>query len=108
MELTKQSLFDYYMIDASHKEWKDFDNFISVDLYLMMNNKLPENDTSLLYVLEFLKIMKDPQTSQVIMANYPKKWGAFFIVAKKMVYRYHEQILEELRNGEQGHQVSKS
>jgi hypothetical protein len=99
MELeTKQQLFNKYKVDESHSSWLQMDNFISVDLYRIMNNgNLPENDNNLLYVLEFLDNMADVIKAKEYMIKYPNYWGSYYMIAKKMIYRYHETILEQLK-----------
>lgn len=89
--MTKEQLFKKYNIKSNNcKDWEDIDSWIGVDLYaLMHNNTLPNNeDKSLLYVLKFL------DKPEPYMSN--PKFGSLYMTAKRSVFRFADQILDEI------------
>jgi hypothetical protein len=92
--MSKQELFKKYSIDESHSEWSNkIDNWNSVEVYRIMHGgKLPESeDHSIEWVTEFLDKQKDmPWWVENVMSK--PNWGSIYLTAKRMVYRYSEQL----------------
>lgn len=96
--MTKAELFKKYSIDESHKQWEtDLDNWKSVEVYrLMHNGQLPSSEnTSVKWITDFLdKSDSDMKWWAEKVMSRPD-WGSLYLTAKRMVYRLHEQILEQ-------------
>lgn len=95
--MTKQELFKKYSIDESHKTWSNMiDNWMSVEVYRVMHNgELPNSrDSSVTWVTDFLDKTKDMMFMKELMKR--EDWGSLFLTAKRMVYRYSEQLLKVL------------
>jgi hypothetical protein len=96
--MTKKELFDKYKITEKHNKWDNVvDNWMSVEVFMEMHDgKLPEQDDySIAYVLEFLDKMKN-DLSYGMKILHGKNGGSLFLTAKRMVYCYADQILEEI------------
>lgn len=95
--MTQEELFEKYKINSTHRLWdNEIDSWFSIEIYRVMNNgSLPYgNDDSVYWVIEFLdKAHENP--SWALRLN---KWGSLYLTAKRMVYRYSEQILKEINN----------
>lgn len=92
--MNKKQLFEKYHISEGHKVWQpEIDNWYSVEIYRQMHNGElpPPDDMSIAYVLDFLDKTADP----AYFFSLPNP-GSFFTTAHRMVYRYADQILEEL------------
>lgn len=92
--MTKEELFAKYHVNEGHNTWDAaIDNWISVEIYRVMHNgNLPEpDDISTKYVLDYLDKTKDPK----FFFSHPQA-GSLFTTAHRMVYRYADQILQEL------------
>lgn len=105
--MTKQELFNQYHIDTSHSQWNDnVDTHYSVEIFRIMHEgRLPTpDDTSLMYITDLLdKSNNDIEWFATnVIQKYPNSanWGSVWLTAKRMLYRYSDQILEELNNGE--------
>lgn len=93
--MNKEQLFKKYGINDSHSAWDNAtDNWFSVEIYRRMHNEElpPRDDTSIVWVLDFLDKTKDPQ----YFFSLPDA-GSHFLTAKRMVYRNVDQILKELK-----------
>jgi len=93
--MTKDELFKKYKINESHSEW-DFriDNWISIEVFRIMNEgRLPdtEKDVDFSYITKFLDDCFDKKKMNDLMKR--DDFGSLYLTAKRMVYRYHEQIL---------------
>lgn len=95
--MTQQELFKKYSIDESHNIWESIDSWMSIEIYRIMHNgNLPnEADLSLKYVIDFLNKSNDMMWwgDNVMCRN---DWGGLYLTAKRMVYRFYEQILNEI------------
>lgn len=95
--MTREELFKKYHIDESHSQWSGFiDNWMSVEVFRIMNDgRLPEQkDNTLKYVLDFLdKAHKE----RGLILNDPNG-GSMYLTAKRMVYRFADQILLEINS----------
>lgn len=92
----KRKLFKKYSIDESHNTWDDsIDNWMSVEVYrLMHNGELPdENDLSTKWITGFLDKSINDMDWWVSNVMSRKDWGSLYLTAKRMVYRYSDQIL---------------
>lgn len=94
----KTELLKKYQIDESHKVWEPTpDNWMSVEIYREMHNgELPPqdgSDTGTKYILDFLDKTSDPKYFFGL-----NNAGSMFLTAKRMVYRYADQILTELND----------
>ncbi len=96
--MNKEQLFDKYGINSSHDVWDNsVDNWMSVEIYREMHGgNLPgQDDASTKYILDFLDKTKDKVWMPAFMTRQPR-WGSFFLTAKRLVYKLHETILEEI------------
>lgn len=99
---TKAELFKKYSIDESHSEWNPMiDNWMSVEVYRVMHDgDLPPqdgSDTSSKYILDFLDACNRSKDSLMLkLMEERNDAGSLYLTAKRMVYRYADQILEEL------------
>jgi len=94
MPTTKIELFKKYNINESHSEWSDTtDNWMSVEIFREMHEgRLPTpEDTDSKYITQFIDKVFDPKHSNRLM-QLPN-FGSLYLTAKRMIYRYHEQIL---------------
>lgn len=95
--MTKEELFKKYNVRGhSNEVWEPTpDNWISVEIYREMHDgELPPQDGSdadLTYILKFLDKTKDAKYFFGL-----KNPGSMFLTAKRMVYRYADQILEQI------------
>lgn len=95
--MTKKELFDKYRIEERHNNWNSqIDSWYSVEIYKLIKGKMPENDESLLFVLDFLDKTNDMVFVKDLMENHPNNWGVFHLAAKRIVHRYSDLILKEL------------
>lgn len=95
--MTKQELFKKYSIDETHDNWEQIDSWMSIEVYRLMHNGQlpPNNDNSILWLLKFLDKAKDLKWwYENIMIR--KDWGSLYVTSKRMVYRFSEQILNDL------------
>lgn len=94
--MNKNQLFEKYSIDESHCEWNDqIDNWYSVEVYRIMHGKLPGEDESIKWVIDFLDKANDMQWWVQNVMSKPN-WGSYYLTAKRMVYRHSDQILKEI------------
>lgn len=95
--MSKEELFAKYNINGgSYTEWEPMtDNWMSVEIYREMHGgELPApDDMSCKYILDFLDKTKDAKYFFSLKNN-----GSMFLTAKRMVYRYADQILTELND----------
>lgn len=97
--MTKDELFNKYSINKSHNVWDNqIDNWFSIEIYRVMNNGdlLKQDDKNLKWVIEFLdKVNNDTDWS---LEHFIKRsdFGSLYLTAKRMVYRLHEEILEQI------------
>lgn len=91
--MTKKELFKKYSIDESHSKWEEgIDNWMSVEIYRIMHNgNLPHDDLSVKWITEFM----DKTNDSIFMMELMKRhdWGSLYLTAKRMIYRFSEQIL---------------
>lgn len=93
--MTKEQLFEKYSIDESHSEWDlSIDNWYGVEIYRIMHGKLPENDKSVKWITEFLNKQHDMEWWVKNVMSQPN-WGSLYLTAKRMVYRYADEILTD-------------
>jgi hypothetical protein len=95
--MKKKELFKKYNIDESHNKWESYDNWMSVELYRFMHegNLPPENDMSVMYILDFLDKKNDMKwwVKNVMVRS---DWGGLYLTAKRMVYALSDDILKDL------------
>lgn len=92
--MNKKQLFKKYAINDSHAQWQpDIDNWCAVEIFRETHGgNLPSvNDITTKYILDFLEKTKDPDYFFKL-----KNPGSMYLTAKRMMYRYHKEILEEL------------
>ena len=96
-EMTKEELFRIYSIDERHGVWEDqIDNWISVEIYrLMHDGELPlPGDMSVKWIIDFLDKAKNDMAWWTKKVMCLENWGSYYLTAKRMAYRYSEQILQ--------------
>lgn len=97
--MTRQELFEKYSINETHNVWEATDNWMSVELYRVMNNGNlpPQNDTSVKWITEFLdKVKSDMKFFAKLRQRQPDDFGSLFLTAKRMVYSLCDQIIAEV------------
>ncbi|MDO8997220.1 MAG: hypothetical protein Q7U77_11385 [Sediminibacterium sp.] len=100
--LTKESLFKKYKIAPSHKVWIDYDSWMLIEIYRLMNDgKLPApDDNSVLLVVNFIdKIFSEPKWWADIMGKR-EDWGSLFLTAKRSIYRFADEIILQMNQAE--------
>lgn len=96
--ITKEALFKKYMIEPSHTVWIDYDSWMLIEIYRLMNNgKLPKpEDNSVLLVVNFIdKVLSEPKWWADIMSKR-EDWGSLFLTAKRSIYRFSDEIISQL------------
>lgn len=100
--VTRDELFEKYHINESHNVWDNsIDNWMSVEIYRLMHNKLPdqcEYDTSTKYLIDFLD-RKGSDWWFAAVQNSPH-WGSLYLTAKRQVYKHADRILNEINKAE--------
>lgn len=100
--MTKDQLFKKYHIDDSHSKWENqIDNWISVEIYRIMHDgSLPlDNDDSVQWITGFLDKQNDmPWWVQNVMSR--EDFGSLYLTAKRMVYRFADQIITQNQSHE--------
>lgn len=95
--MDKQQLFENYKVDESHSLWSDpIDNWMSVEIYRVMHDGSlpPQNNSSVGWVCDFLDKRKDLKWwVENVMSR--EDWGSLYLTAKRMVYRFADDILKE-------------
>jgi hypothetical protein len=94
MPTTKIELFKKYNIKEQHSVWDDnIDNWMSVEIFREMHDgRLPTpEDTDASYITGFLDKCLNPKYISKLMSR--NDFGSLYSTAKRMVYRYHEQLL---------------
>lgn len=97
--MTKEELFKKYNIDESHNIWDDsIDNWYSVEIYRIMHdgNLPPGNDMSAKWVIDFLDNHYDMDWWVENVMSKPN-WGSLYLTAKRMVYKLHEEIINQIQ-----------
>ena len=95
--MTEKELFEKYDINESHSKWESIDSWMSVELFRFMNNRLPnENDIDLKHVIDFLDKMKNDKRF-FITAVSMVHFGSLYLTAKRMIYRFSEDIIKYLK-----------
>jgi len=94
--MNKKELFKKYSINESHSKWDNrIDNWMSVEIYRIMHDgKLPDDDISIKYIVEFLDKIKDDKFMSELTDR--DDWGSLYLTAKRSVYRHADDILNEL------------
>lgn len=95
--MTKKELFEKYSINESHNVWENaIDNWMSVEVYRAMHGgKLPPNDDLTTgWIVNFLDEVHNSPEKHFGSENF----GSLYVTSKRMVYRFSEQILEEINN----------
>ena len=95
--MTKEELFEKYSINESHSEWNNgIDNWMSVEIYRVMHNGNlpPQGDVSVLYILEFLDKCHDNTDYGIKLMKERDDFGSLYLTAKRMVYRFSDEILK--------------
>lgn len=95
--MNRTELFKKYNIDESHNTWTYIDSHGLVSIFRLMNDgNLPtDKDLSMKYILDFLdKVDKDIKFVSELMQN--GRFGNFYLTSKRAVYRFQEQLLNEL------------
>lgn len=98
--MSKDELFKKYSIDESHSEWDNqIDNWCSVEVYRIMHSgNLPlDHDYSGHWITDFLDKKNDMIWWVRNVMSQPN-WGSLYLTAKRMVYRYSDEILSALAN----------
>jgi hypothetical protein len=94
--MTKQELFKKYSIDEGHSIWSSIDSYMTIEIYRIMHKgQLPrEGDGTVKYVVDFLDKEKNMAwwTLNVMRRD---DFGSLYLTAKRMVWRYADQILDE-------------
>lgn len=95
-KMTKNDLFKKYAINDSHNKWEIIDDRMSIDIYrLMHNGSLPSReDESVQWVTDFLdKKGSDIRWWVDNVLSLPH-FGSLYITAKRMVYRFADQLCD--------------
>ncbi len=98
--MDKKQLFEKYSINESHKQWDDgIDNWMSVEVYRIMHdgNLPPQTDRSTKWVIDFLDKTKANMKWWVGIMSSRTDWGSLYLTAKRMVYRFSDMIIEEIK-----------
>jgi len=97
--MTKEQLFEKYSIDKSHSKWESIDNWMSVEVFRIMHNGElpPENDISVLYIIEFLDKCHDGTGWGIQLMKERNDFGSLYLTAKRMVYSLSDEILKALK-----------
>ena len=96
--MTKEELFKKYWINETHAEWNNgIDNWMSVEIYRIMHNGElpPKDDLSIKWVCDFLDKQDDMKWWVKNVMSQPR-WGSLYLTAKRMVYRFSEELLKVL------------
>ena len=97
--MTKEQLFKKYHINDNHGHWNNqIDGWMSVEVYRLMHdgNLPPDDDLSTKWITDFLDKKEDMNWwSKNVMSR--DDWGSLYLTAKRMVHRYSDKILEELK-----------
>lgn len=91
--MTKEELFEKYHINESHNVWDNqIDNWFSVEIYRIMHegDLPPPDDMSIDWVTGFLD---KTETDVAWFFNLENK-SSFYMTAKRMVYRFCDEILK--------------
>lgn len=98
--MTKEELFEKYPIDNTHDVWEYIDSWMSVEIYRIMHEgKLPpKDDVSVGWVINFLDKSKKDISWWAENVMCRRDWESLFLTAKRMVYRFSDEILEEINN----------
>ncbi len=96
--MTKQELFKKYSVNETHNQWGSIDSRTSVEIYRIMHDGQlpPPQDTSVKWVVDFLDRQNDMLWWSRELMGRPD-WGNWYLTAKRMVYKFADQILEELK-----------
>lgn len=97
--MNKEELFKKYCIVEKHNKWDDpVDNWTSVELYKLMHDEdLPsENNDDLKWVIEFLNKLEEDKLFCSKMFRR-KDFGNLYLTAKRIIYRFANEILTELK-----------
>lgn len=99
--MTKEELFEKYSIDESHSAWTRTDSWYSVEIFRFMHDgRLPTSeDRTTEHLIKFLDGMNENKLMpKLVEYAHSQKldWGSFYLTAKRMVYAFWEQIIEEL------------
>ena len=95
--MTKEELFKKYSVNETHSVWDDsIDNWMSVEIYRLMHNGNlpPREDKTVKWVTDYLNKFKDDSQFAVTVMQR-KDWGSLFLTAKRMVYKFSEQLCYE-------------
>lgn len=99
--MNKEELFKKYSINESHNVWDmRIDSWHSVEVYRIMHdgNLPPENDTSVLWVCDFLDKVKPHDKFYIeLRQRKPDDFGSLYLTSKRMIYSFAEQILTDLK-----------
>jgi len=96
--MTKEELFKKYSIDETHSKWDNgIDNWASVEVYRIMHNGNlpPRDDLSIKWVCDFLDKQDDMKWWVKNVMSQPR-WGSLYLTAKRMAYRFSEELLKVL------------
>lgn len=95
--MSKEELFKKYSIDKTHNVWEFIDSWYSVEICRIMTGNLPENNNkSVLYVLDFL----DQALINPAWLMGMNSWGSLYLTAKRFVFKFNEQILQEMNSNQ--------
>lgn len=91
---TKQGLFKKYGINESHATWENIDSWMAVELFRLMNDRLPNDaDNDFIYAMEFLyRVKSDEIFFRKFFSNV--HFGSLYLTAKKIIYRFSDDILK--------------
>jgi len=97
--MDKEELFKKYHINKSHDIWENqIDNWMSVEIYRIMHNgDLPQNDTSIKWVCDFLDNIDNIEWAKKNVMHR-KDWGSLYLTAKRMIYTLASEILKEIND----------
>lgn len=96
--MTKQELFKKYHINESHNKWEPPDEWYHIDVYLEMGGD--ENGESYRWIVDFLDRFNSDfkWAAEIKRRKGTPQWGSLYLTAKRMVYRFADEILKELNN----------
>ena len=93
--MTKEDLFKKYSIDETHNEWVGLDDWMSIEIYRIMHNGElpPPDDMAVDWVTKFLD-KKDDMAWWLKNVMSRDDWGSLFLTAKRIIYKFSEQLIK--------------
>lgn len=101
--MKKEELLKKYQITDRHDIWTpDVDNHMSIEIFRIMHDgRTPmEDDNAVKWVIDFLDKTMDKDISFMDELKKRHDWGVLLLTARRMVFNYADDLLEELNTTE--------